>query len=309
MLWWWAWQEGYRPKVSGPALRFGTLVHKALELRYPPGIKRGPHPALSFEQLYEEELKEAMAFGFRDEDGEWNDAGTLGVAMLNAFVDEYGEDDEWRVLSSEQMFEVKLSNDANGGHPLYYVGTLDGVWRHRVSKHIILKEWKTTDQFWFKFLPLDEQAGSYWAFAPPWLRKHKILKAEEKLKGILYTFLRKSMPDERPRDSLGQSLNKDGSVSKRQPAPLFHRELVFRDEYDRRMIRARTLAQAGEMEQIRRGRMSVYKTPGRFTCAGCQFIGPCELHETGADYKPLLRSHYEVYNPYGAHEVREENKN
>lgn len=308
-LWWWAWQEGYRAKLPGPALRFGTLVHKALELRYPPGVKRGPHPATTFEQLYEEELKEAMGYGFRDEDGTWNDAGELGVALLTAFVDQFGKDEEWRVISSEQTFQVRLSQNIAGGHPLYYVGTLDGIWKHRSSSHIVVKEWKTTDQFWFKHLPLDEQAGSYWAFATPWLKRKKILKPEDDLKGILYTFLRKSMPDDRPVNAEGLALNKDGSVSKRQPSPLFHRELVFRDAYDRRMIRARTLAQAAEMEMIRRGQLAVWKSPGRFNCAGCPFIGPCELHETGADYKPLLRSHYEVYNPYSAHEVAEEGKN
>jgi hypothetical protein len=53
-----------------------------MEQRYPPGTKRGPHPAETFEQLYEEELKEAVGFGFRDEDGKWEDALGIGVAML-----------------------------------------------------------------------------------------------------------------------------------------------------------------------------------------------------------------------------------
>lgn len=305
LRWFWAWEESLRPKVPGPALRFGSLVHAALEKRYPPGTKRGPHPAKTFAQLYEIELENAYAFGFKDEDGKWNDAATLGEAMLNEFVKEYGKDEEWRVLASEQVFQMPIPGAPNW----MYVGTWDGVWKHRVTGQIMLKEWKTTDSFWTNHLNLDEQASSYWTFAPGWLRKKKILEDEQKLKGILYTFLRKKLPDTRPRHpGTGERLNKDGSISKQQPAPLFVRIPVFRDRKDRENLLERVVAQTKELDLIRSGDLMVYKAPSRFHCMGCPFQDPCELHEAGADYQPVLKGGYVKEDLYSAHEIRHEGK-
>lgn len=273
-----------------------------MEKRYPPGRKRGPHPAQTFAELYEKELEEAYSFGFRDEDGVWNDAGVMGVAVLNRFVDQFGDDDEWEVIASEQVFRVKIAEG------LRYVGTWDGVWRNIRSKEIILKEWKTTDQFWTSHLALDEQASSYWCYAPAWLKARKILDDAKALKGILYTFLRKAMPDERPTNENGHALNKDGSVSKRQPNPLFHRQLVYRDEHERQMLHARVLAQAREMKRLRSGLDPIYKAPSRFHCMACPFKDPCELHEAGADYKTFLRGAYKTKDQYSAHEIANEGK-
>jgi hypothetical protein len=300
--WWWAYGERWQPKVAGPALRFGTLIHQALELRYPPGTTRGPHPALSFERLYQEELAEATRMGFRDEDGKWMDAGELGVAMMTGFVEEYGDDDEWEVISSEMAFRTRISEDVT------MVGRLDGVWRSRRTDHLLMVDWKTTAQFWGDFLPMDEQAGVYWAFAPAYLRKHGILRKGQSMKGILYTFLRKAMPDDRPKNDLGQSLNKDGTVSKRQPNPLFERHVTYRDRYDREQIRARVIEQAREMQLIKEGQLAVYKAPSIRNCGGCAFRNVCEMHETGADYAPLLRSFFQKHDPYDSYHLTEEGR-
>lgn len=300
--WWWTYEEKLRPKIPTPALRFGTLVHAAMEKRYPPGLKRGPHPARTFERLYEKELETQMGFGFRDEDGEWADAAEVGVSMLEAFVDEYGKDERYRVIASERTFRVSM------GRGFVYVGTCDGVWVDRQTGRTLIKEWKTTKDFWTKHLALDEQAGSYWAFMPIWLRKEGILPANANIDGILYTFLRKAKPDSRMKNELGQALNQDGTVSKRQPLPLFERHVIFRDKFDRQMIRARALAEAQEMELCRTGQMTVYKNPNRFNCPSCPMLDPCILHETGADYRPLLKAAYETYDPYSAHEIKVEGK-
>lgn len=300
--WYWAWIEGLRPKSQFPALRFGTLVHKALEIRYPPGTKRGPHPARTFEQLYELEVAEHGAYGFKDEDGNWYRAAEIGVHMLEAFVDKYGKDEDWEVISSEQTFRTRIKGN------LVYVGTLDGIWRNRSTRHIMIVDWKTTEQFWFEHLPLDEQAGSYWAFAPRWLKQQGILPADAEIKGILYTFLRRAIPDDRPKNGLGQALNKDGTVSKRQPPPMFHRELVYRDKYERWLLRQRTIVQAREMRNCLDTPEMIYKSPGRMNCGACAFRDPCELHEAGRDYKPLLRGLYTKEDPYSAHNIEEDGK-
>src|ERR1044072_1406403 len=116
-----------RPTGKGPpALRFGSLVHAALEKFYRPGLKRGPRPASTFEKLYQKDLlAEEKNFGMVVED-EWRDAGELGVAMLEHYYETYGKDSRYKVIATEQTFQVPVK--INGKTAFYYVGTVDGVW-------------------------------------------------------------------------------------------------------------------------------------------------------------------------------------
>lgn len=205
----WAWDvsynQGLKPRTSSPALRFGTLVHKALELRYKPGKKRGPHPAKTFAAAYEKELDEQIKFGFKDEDGTWHDALELGVDLMNHFVDVYGTDDEWEVVSSEQQFRVLIKQTKL--YELWYVGTIDGVWRKKSTGELWFIDWKTAKSISTSHLTLDEQAGAYWTFGPEWLKAQGILKPGDELQGIMFSFLRKAKRDTRPQNELGHYLN------------------------------------------------------------------------------------------------------
>src|SRR3954468_24333171 len=80
--WYWGWIDQLKPIEEAPPLKFGDLVHRALARYYKPGIKRGPHPAKVFERLYEKKREREFVEGFRDEDGDWHEAGHLGVSML-----------------------------------------------------------------------------------------------------------------------------------------------------------------------------------------------------------------------------------
>ncbi len=344
----WRWARAYvdnlKPTTSAPALRFGTLIHAAMEARYPPGIKRGPHPAKTFEQLYTKELEEQEAFGFRDEDGEWHNALEMGVAMCNGYMEQYGKDDEWKVIASEQAFQVKLY-DEEGRYRVTYVGEFDGIWQNRASKQLILKDYKTAKSINTAHLALDEQAGSYWAFAPEWLRAQGLLSEDDVLAGLLYTFMRKGLPDPRPRNSQGHHLNKPkkdalleeyertgkrlpedktidgmiadlgdralqlGEVSASQPPPLFHREMVYRDQADADNLRERVLQEAREHRLVRAGKLAVYKnpSPGPFGCAGCGYRDVCELHETGADWQLMQDATMTEWDPYAEHELYNRN--
>lgn len=300
--WNWAYNERLRPTTPNRYLRFGTIAHKVLELRYPPGKKRGPSPVDLWDRLYADELAEATAYGFRDEDGEWHEAGEIGHAMFSAYLDAFGEDDEYEVVAAEQRFSTRVAPG------VYHVGTIDGVWRHRPTKRLLLKEWKTTSRPFVKHLGLDEQASTYWTYGPKWLKRKGLIAPDDELHHILYTFLRRAMPDARPKDQQGRSLNKDGTVSKQQPAPLFQRLPVYRGEVDRRNLHARVLAEIDEMTGCRDGRLAIYKSPSRQHCDGCPFRDPCEQHETGADYKLLLKTAYEQWEPYADHELVHEGK-
>ena len=211
--WWWAFVEQVKPKTAAPALRFGSLVHKAMEIRYPKGVKRGPHPAETFERLYEEELKTQTKMGFRDEDGDWHEAGQMGVAMLNHFVEEFGKDEEWEVVASELPFQVTLHETER--FKVVYVGVIDGVWRNRKTKKLWMNDWKTAKTISTKHLTLDEQAGAYWGFGPDFLLQEKLIKKTDALQGILFTFMRKAKPDGRyrhPQSGLYLNLPKAADV-------------------------------------------------------------------------------------------------
>lgn len=306
----WQWQWGYveqrSPLSPAPALRFGSLIHRALAEYYKPGIRRGPHPAGTFEKLYEEELKHDTRFGIRNEDEKWIEAGDLGVAMMNNYIDTYGKDDEWKVIATEQRFSRVIY--ISGKPAFEYVGTLDGIWLNRSTEKLWIPDHKTTaaNRIDTRYLRLDDQANAYWTWGVDWLYERKILKPNQKLAGMIFNYLRKVVPDERPRNEKGQHLNKDGSVSKNQPAPYFIRQPVFRDEYEREMTRTRAVQEFMEMQAVRSGLAPAYKSPSMFNCPNCWLLDICELHETGADFQELVDNTSMEWSPYSDYEIEGE---
>lgn len=314
-----------RQAVSQPtALRFGDLVHRALAVYYQPGRKRGPAPAETFAKLYEKQardLQEDQGFNvFSDE--AWVDALDLGRGMLNRYVEEYAPDDaEYEVISSEQVFQVPVYRGLSRAFRFKAVGTLDGVWRHRPTGRIVFKEFKTATAINVDALALDEQASMYWTFAPGWLRRQGILKEGEDIDHILYTFLRKAVPNRDYHfDSEGRKLNKDGSVSKVQPSAYFVRVPVYRDRADKASFYERLVAQSADMyimsaavnawqEDGRRDLPAlVYKNPGTMffpNCRGCPVRESCEVHESGGDWQAVLDQITVPWDGYEAHELAE----
>lgn len=289
----WQWERTYvdklKPRVAAPALRFGSLVHKSLEAYYLPGLKRGPHPAATFRETYTRELIEAEEYGFRDDEGKWNEAGTLGEAMLNGYVDLYGKDTRYKVVATERRFSLPVSSEGIGR--FYIVGVIDGVWLDRETDRLLMVDHKTTgdSKIDVSFLSKDEQVSMYWTFGLEELYERKILKRDQQLGGIIFNFLRKKMSDERPRNEQGQYLNKDGSVSKVQPAPLFERAPVYRTPGDRERYAEQLAAQIAEMELFRRGHLAPLKNVRKENCRGCPVRDLCDLDDMGHDWTEMAK--------------------
>lgn len=293
-----------KPKREAPYFRFGTLIHKALELYYPEGIKRGAHPAATFVALYEEEIEKTgeTIREWSDEDGTWQDALELGVYILEQYVKKYGAaDKEYRVISSEKVVQVPLAQFMPVGRklprsaPQIAVARIDGVWQHRSTKRYRFVDYKTTGRtINTNHLALDPQASLYWLIGPIALD----IPAEE-FEGIYYTFMRKFKPDkDRPMNKAGLYLNKDGSVSKLQPAPILHRELVYRDIPNHAQEIKRLLNLAREIAMVRDGKLAATKQPSQFKCGMCQFVDACELHEAGQDWQEYLEQTTTTWEPY-----------
>jgi hypothetical protein len=310
-LWDLTYNRQLKPLREMPALRFGSLMHMALADRYPKGTKRGIHPAKAFKKHYDADIKRnSELFGMRiEEDEVWVNAEELGIAMLENYVDEYGTDPDWEVLATETPFQVVVNHPDTGKPWFLYVGIVDGVWKHRRSRELWVPDHKTTKAIYKKlgYLQMDDQAGAYWSFGVEFLVHEGFLKKNQQLNGMLYNFLRNTLPDERP-SKLGPNgqriyLNKDGSPSKKQPSPYFLRQQIFRDSHDRNEAVRRAVIEFKRIEMLRSGELEVTKNPGQFTCPMCPLLDVCELHETGNDYESFIKDSTQSWDPYAQQEI------
>jgi hypothetical protein len=207
----WRWLQeyryGYKPRGSqADALWFGIGIHQALAEWYLKGKRRGPHPADTFAAWVGDEINFARSY-LTDtfEEPVWLDARDLGIEMLEGYVDVYGRDPQWQIISVEQPFEIAIRR--NRETAVVFKSRWDGVFRDLADGNIYLLETKTASQIATAYLELDDQGGSYWAVAGRVLRVNGVLKKGEEIGGIQYNFLRKAMPDERPVNSQGLRTN------------------------------------------------------------------------------------------------------
>lgn len=313
--WWQAYREGLKPKRTKPALLFGEWVHVSLARWYcGPGAKRGPHPAETFSKT-----ATALEHFFKTEEAteeevaKYEDLYDLGIVLLDEYIKEYGRDEHWHIISPEQTFRFGISwpevtdrlwvpHDRFDRKLLaLYIGTFDLVYLDLVNELIWLGEHKTAKSVSVDHLVLDEQAGSYVSIAARSLIKQGLMKPGQRIHGINYNFLRKGLPDPRPRDEAGYCLNKDGSRSKVQPKPLFLRHPVPRTSVARRNQLLRIQDDAISMEAVRIGHEPVTKTPHTSCARFCEFFDICRLHEEGGNWEDLRDVQFTVEDPYADH--------
>lgn len=350
--WWWAWREGLREKGSpAPPLWFGIGIHISLALWYcGPGTKRGPHPAETWDEYCGAELAWIKTADLTDEKlAKYVGARELGIAMMNGYVEKYGRDEQKLIIAPEQTFSLdipwhdrqQLFDYVEGTILARYVGTFDGVWRHADTGGLWLDEHKTAKAIVTSHLPMDTQGGSYWAVAARTLEKQKLIKPGEQLKGIQYNFLRKGVPDDRPRDAEGYYCNKPlkadyvlaldgkasqslaqlaklnlgqlevecqvngltvlGERSKVQPAPLFVREDVYRTRPERAAQLRRIQDEAVVMQAYRQGLLPLTKNPTRDCSWDCRFYTMCQLQEGGGNWEDFRDLQFVVADPYADH--------
>lgn len=210
--WQWAWRQGLRRRRANPdALWFGTGIHLALEHRYGlPGIERGRNTIGVWRDYVGEEMAYVATLRATAvaPEVEWISALKLGEAMLEEYLSKYGKDDRWYVIKAEQTVQVPIPS-RNGLPLVTYAGKLDvTMWDLENERDLWLWDHKTAKSIQTNHLTLDDQAGSYWAIAADALTAAKVIPKGSKLEGIMYNFLRKSMPDDRPRDAEGFTTNK-----------------------------------------------------------------------------------------------------
>lgn len=352
--WWMRYREGLVPKGK-PAdpLWFGTGIHLALAAWYcGPGTKRGPEPAETWDK-YAEGMELAYV-RTDDPDDEtvtkFVDARELGVTMMEGYRKLYGTDENWSVVSPERTFRLNIPWPDNASRfwdaasvdpslvMTELVGTYDLVYLDTETNRYWLGEHKTAKAIMTRHLSMDNQAGTYWATATAELRRDGLIPPDELLAGIMYNFMRKGEPDNRPKDDDGYATNKPqkadyfkvfeglegaaingkeslatlekyaadlgifvmGSRSKVQPPPLFLRHGVHRTSSERRAQLLRVQQTTLQMELVRDELLPPTKTATR-ECSWCPFYDVCELHERGGDWESLRDIAFRIEDPYKDH--------
>lgn len=304
--WYWRWRKGYvlKRRPIG-ALDLGTWVHEALALWYTPvrgGSRHDVDLADLFSNIAESAIQWASYDGATEEQlDKAEELYMLGKAVLEAYQEAY-RDDGFETIAAEIPMEVDV-HDPDGNPVAVYKLKPDLVGYYRGG--IWLFEHKTAAAIRTDHLVIDDQARPYGALAEMELRRQGLIKKGDKLKGIMYNFLRKGMPDERAVNEKGLALNKNGTISKRQSAPLFKRHPVLLGDKAKaatlRRKRIEILEIIGMTRMLREGRLQprwLEKTPHWSCPKQCDYFPICSLEEDGADTRDMERSLYRRENPY-----------
>jgi hypothetical protein len=211
--WWWSYREGLTAKEPSMALWFGSGIHEALAHYY---NRKGYKRNLDFVEVWEKWCDEGdpdslLYLPVSEMGDDWVEARGLGISMLREYHKRYEGDKDWDFIQPEMPFQVRIKLD--DGSEIEYDGTLDGVYRKKSTRKIELLENKTAKNISVRHLSLDDQAGGYWGVAATILRHKGILGGRQNIEGINYNFLRKAMPDDRPRDADGYATNKPTKVN------------------------------------------------------------------------------------------------
>ncbi len=300
--WVWAFRKGLSPKAVDTKLWFGEGIHLGLAQWYLPGTLRGEHPAKTWAKFVRDEERYIKDNNGLIDDYKWIDARDLGIAMLFNYTDTYGDDLNWYVIATEQTFQVRGKTDK--GVVFYITGTFDGVYRDEETGKFWLMEHKTAAGMPDTgYLDMDDQASTYFAVAEIVLKNKGIMAKDDHLDGIMYNFLRKSLPDDRPKNEQGKALNKDGSVSKVQPGPLFMRHEAWRSTGHRMMTLQHLKDEVDQMQAIRDGVLKPTKTPTKDCRWDCPFYQMCQLHESGDDWVDFRDAMFNISDPYADHRL------
>ena len=331
--WWWRYVEQLVPANTIVGAReFGTGIHLCLAEWYSPlGLERGKPLLETWEEWTKDTRREAVKVKEFDEE-EWVNLYELGKAMLVEYENIYGNDPHWDVIAVEIPFSANVANQAIS------IGTIDLVVRDLNDGTIKIVDHKTCKTFPnVSWLNLDDQCGSYSAFAQHILLDQGKITKTDRVKGMEYNWLRKARPDERPVNALGQATNKPlkehfvkaltnhgvrltgkekaadlevmaagfnlavlGEVSKVQPTPTLQRDFISRTAKEKKRQLDRLVDDVTVMEMARNRQLPILKTPGAL-CSYCDFFALCEVDESQADSELMKKRAYKKLDPYHDH--------
>lgn len=303
--WYWAWRKGLVPRAAQfGALEFGTWMHAALADWYKPGSVRHRN---SLQDLFHSHAAGAMYSA--DQAGapdhlieQAEKLSALGKEMASAYQREYATE-HVKVIRAEVPLEFTIPDRDNKlvarykfKPDLLYVDDQDLFW---------IMEHKTATTIRTEHLALDIQANGMAAMAEQALRKTELLPTGTTFAGVMYNFLRKALPDERPTNTEGKYLNQDGSVSKKQPPPYFRRYPVRLTRKKKAITLRRLQADVLWVTALTEVVHARNSDPGgipkttHYSCAKtCPFFTMCVAEEEGTNIRDMERAMFIRRNPY-----------
>lgn len=303
--WYWKWRMGLTPRaITFGALELGTWVHYALSEWYGKGFERNGILSDHFNHIANADIAiahDANVPQYVLDKAE--ELALLGLSMVTAYEQHYDTDESVYVIGAELPLEFTIS-DSNDNvvavhrlkPDLVYKDEYDDVW---------LMEHKTAAQIRTEHLAIDDQARPYGAMAGAGLRKLGVITDDCRFRGVMYNFLRKGLSDDRETDSHGRALNKNGTVSRRQPAPLFVRHPVHLTQAAKVMALKRlqqdTIAVTALTQALRERTIDpayLPKTPHNSCPKTCQYFTMCVAEEQGSDIRDMQRQMFRRENPY-----------
>lgn len=352
-MWEQRWLNGLVPVREPTWAVFGIAWHRAMEVYYPIGRKRGSLAdaidmflaslddqgrkiGVDINDLEEAEREKQASKG---KEVKLVPARELGPIMLREYVKRYEGDRDWEVIHSEQTFQIDVPDPEFPSEILLVLaGTWDLLVWSRSKRRYELVDHKTAKSIpGWGYLDLDNQAGTY-----PWVAKevlvHKgILTKKDHIRGIWFSYAKKSPPDMRPVNARGESLNKptkahyiaaltktnrlalskykveelaemahkqgivvEGEVSATQPAKRFERYYSPRTPQQNIGQARRVQKQGIVMQLMRDGEIPIYKTPNH-ECERCAFFDMCTLEEQGDDWEFYRDEMFKYRDPYRDH--------
>lgn len=307
--WYWSYVKGLEPRRTPTWSWFGRAIHEALAVRYRVGRIRGSmlDTLSAFEAALGEEVRRVWTQGDELDEQEVVDARELGIAMLRGYINRYGKDAHWEVIVTETPMQIDVPHPKTGRIIATYCLTLDAVVYDRVERKVRIVDHKTRSTFpaegkW-EFYDHNRQGKAYLWVAPELLRHMGLIRRADQVDGIIFNCLKKRLPDDRPTNVKGEALNKDGTVSKRQPAPLFHRHYTPSSPYERVRQAHHVAAEAVQMGLVRTGKLEPIKSTTE-ACPRCTLYEFCAADEISPeDGLEIARHVYSKRDPYADHRL------
>lgn len=308
--WYWAWRKGLVPRAHRfGALELGTWVHSALADWYKNLQNPKPRKTLILRDIFSSYAKgdiyHAQEAGAPEHViDKAAELLSLGEEMMTAYQQFYGFDHDFTVIGAEVPLTFSISDPVS--HEIIAIHKFkpdaiiadsnDDVW---------LMEHKTAASIQTGHLSIDDQARPYGAMSERALFNAGILTKGRQFKGILYNFLRKALPDSRPMNDKGLYLNQNGSISKKQPPPIFVRKPITLTSKAKLITLKRVQAETVEITELtlalRSGQYKqewLQKTPHKSCPKTCEFFAMCEAEEMGTNIRNMERTMFFRRNPY-----------
>lgn len=308
--WYWKWRMGLVPKAHRfSALEFGTWVHESFQAWFAQGRKRNGKLADHFFEISADHIGTSTdAPPSLIEKAE--ELQILGVHMMTAYEKHWERDKALDIVAVEQPLEIDVT--VEGEYVTTYMLKPDALFRYEPGRYRLLEN-KTARSIRTGHLPIDGQARPYGVLAERAFKSAGILGKNDRIDGILYNYLRKALPDERERNAEGLYLNKNGSVSKNQPSPTFHREFIAITTPAKvitlRRIQTDSAIITGIADSIREGRIEpsmIPKTPHHSCEKFCDFFAMCVAEENGSPIDSMRRDMFIRQDPYDYGESTDE---